>query len=152
LIDIVADAVSCVIRAHVMALRHAFGDRSAEYERDSPLPSDLPSEKLMRLQYARAHLPRSMPPPIASTTICAYGSTMEPSARRRWRLCAALSLLVVTALEVLGYRILDSLADVLAASPWAWMVILGPTGFLLGRRLERTIRRRDFDRAAPPRP
>jgi hypothetical protein len=41
-IDIVADAVHFVIRAHVMALRHAFGDRTAEYERDSPLPSDLP--------------------------------------------------------------------------------------------------------------
>ena len=41
-IDIVADAVHFFIRAHVMALRHAFGDRSAEYERDSPLPSDLP--------------------------------------------------------------------------------------------------------------
>jgi hypothetical protein len=44
--------------------------------------------------------------PIANTSICSYSSTMKPSSRRRWPLRAALSLLVVVALEVLGYRIL----------------------------------------------
>jgi hypothetical protein len=88
---------------------------------------------------------------IATSTICFYISTMKPSSRRRWPLYAAVSLLVVVGLEVLGYRILGSLADVLATSPWAWTVILGLTGFLLGRRFERDVRRRDFGRAAPPR-
>jgi hypothetical protein len=43
-IEIVEVAIRFVFRVHVMAFRHAFGDRPAENERDAPLPSDLPFE------------------------------------------------------------------------------------------------------------
>jgi hypothetical protein len=77
---------------------------------------------------------------------------MKPSSRRRWPLCAALSLLVVVGLEVLGFRILGSVADALATSPGPWMVILGLAGFLHGRRLERHVHLNELDRAARPGP